>query len=239
MTHLSSIKLYATNEHPCSYLAGKKATTVFIDPGADIDQPLYTHLSDIGFRRSGSHLYRPHCAQCSACVPVRIPVAELEPNRKQRRCLRNNADLKISLTETIDTDEHYELYERYISLRHYDGDMYPPNREQFTSFLSDEWGVTRYIEFRKNNRLIAVSVCDELETGYSAVYTYFEPDETKRSLGSYAILYLCEKAKERGLGYVYLGYWIKQCRKMNYKTEYRPLEAYMNDRWHRVIFQQP
>ncbi len=231
MTNLSSIKLYATNEHPCSYLPGKKATTVFIDPNAEVDKQLYSNLSDIGFRRSGGHLYRPHCASCTACIPVRIPVNELMLNRKQRRCLRKNADLDVTFVDNIETDEHYALYEKYIELRHHDGDMYPPSREQFTSFLSNEWGVTRYIEYRKQGTLMGVSVCDELTSGYSAVYTYFDPEEIKRSVGVFAILYLCQHAQKKALPYVYLGYWIEACRKMNYKTDYQPLEAYIEEKW--------
>ncbi|ROQ20455.1 arginyltransferase [Marinimicrobium koreense] len=235
MTDLSNLKLFATQPHPCSYLEGEEATTLFIDPNAPVDQDLYSQLSQIGFRRSGAHLYRPHCAQCSACVSCRIPVEHFRPNRKQRRCWRRNEDLTLAMVERIDADEHYELYAHYINTRHRDGDMYPPSRAQYEAFLSRAWGVTQYLEVRNaEDRLLAVAVCDRLDDGLSAVYTFFDSREDRRSLGVFGILAQVEQAKALGLRYVYLGYWIKQCRKMDYKTQYRPLEMLVNRRWVRV-----
>lgn len=204
---------------------------MFVDPSYPIDKNLYSQLSERGFRRSGAHVYRPHCADCNACVPARIPVAEFKMNRKQRRCWKSNSDLTINCISSIDTDEHYDLYARYIEQRHSDGDMFPPSKEQFRSFLSSEWQVTEYLELRKGEQLLMVAVCDRLQNGYSAVYTFFEPSETKRSLGSLAILWQIELAKHYELPHVYLGYWIKECNKMNYKTQYRPLELLINGFW--------
>lgn len=234
MTDLSNLKLFATQPHPCSYLEGEEATTLFIDPSATIDQSLYTQLSELGFRRSGGHLYRPHCEQCQACISCRIPVADFEPNRTQRRCWRRNEDLELRFTDRIDTEEHYQLYADYINTRHRDGDMYPPSRSQYESFLSHEWGLTHYIEFRLDGRLLGVAVCDRLEHGLSAVYTFFDGREQRRSLGVFGILAQIERARTLGLEHVYLGYWIKQCQKMEYKTQYRPLELLVNRRWVRL-----
>lgn len=230
---ISSIKLYATHEHPCSYLDGEAATTIFVDPELELDGHLYSQLSDAGFRRSGAHIYRPHCQQCQACVPVRLPVADFTPSRSQRRCIKRNRDVQVSEVSSISTDEHYNLYRRYIEQRHDDGDMYPPSREQYEEFLSAQWGVTRYLELRleHNAELIAVAVCDRLDRGLSAIYTFFEPDQAGRSLGVLAVLVQIQRAQELGLPYVYLGYWIRQCQKMSYKTSYRPIEMYINRRW--------
>lgn len=234
MTDLSTLKLFATQPHACSYIEGEQATTVFVDPEAKIDIPLYSQLSLLGFRRSGAHLYRPQCASCQSCMSCRIPVALFKPNRSQRRCWQKNQGINIDTVERIDTPEHYSLYSRYIESRHQDGDMYPPSEEQYKAFLTSEWGSTRYLEFRLNGELIGVSVCDYLEDGLSAVYTFYLPHLPERSLGKFAILAQIYRARELGLSYVYLGYWIKQCEKMNYKIQYRPLELLINRRWMRL-----
>lgn len=234
MTDLSTLKLFATQPHPCSYLDGQEATTVFVDPEAIIDPALYTQLSQLGFRRSGAHLYRPQCLRCQACISCRIPVCEFKPNRSQRRCWVKNQDVNLQTVASIKTPEHYNLYARYIEHRHKDGDMYPPSQEQYNAFLTREWGVTQLIEFRVGERLIGVSVCDQLEDGLSAVYTFYDPDEEQRGLGKFAILAQIEKSRSLGLGFLYLGYWIKECEKMNYKIQYRPLELLLNRRWMRL-----
>ncbi len=234
MTDLSTIKLFATKPHPCSYIEGEEATTVFVDPTAAIDIELYGQLSLLGFRRSGPHLYRPQCAKCQACVSCRIPVEQFTPNRGQRRCWKKNQDISIQVVNEISTSEHFDLYARYIGSRHTEGDMYPPTREQYQSFLTSEWGSTQFWEFRLGDQLIGVSVCDHFENALSAVYTFFDPDFNERGLGKFAVLAQVERAKLWGLGYVYLGYWIKQCGKMNYKTQYRPLELLVNRHWMRL-----
>ena len=230
MTAISSLKLYATHPHPCSYLADREATTLFVDPKADIDAEAYAQLSEQGFRRSGHFIYRPHCARCSACVPARIPVAHFRPDRRQKRIARANSDLDVLMEPSIAGEEFYALYARYISERHADGDMYPPTREQYDSFLSREWG-TRYCCFRKDEQLLAVAVIDQMPNGLSAVYTFYDPDFPKRSLGTNAVLWQVEMARALGLPHVYLGYWIRECPKMAYKTGFRPLELRLGERW--------
>lgn len=232
MSNLSELRLYATKEHDCSYLKGEQATTLFVDPHADIDNAVYSALSDLGFRRSGQHVYKPHCNDCKACISVRVPVHSFMPKRSHKRCLKANSDLKIIRTQTPDMDEHYNLYERYIATRHADGDMYPPNKSQFLEFLNNPFNATYYIEMRDlDGKLLGCAVSDQLEEGLSAIYTYFDPIEVKRSLGRFAVLYQIECAKKLGLKYLYLGYWIKQCQKMQYKSEYRPLQLLINQRW--------
>jgi arginine-tRNA-protein transferase len=231
---LRDLKVYTTYPHRCSYLEEEEATTLFIDPRQPIDQALYTRLSLLGFRRSGAHVYRPHCSQCKACVPARIPVLDFRPNRSQRRTWRRNEDLIITESESIADDEAYRLYERYILARHADGDMFPPDRDQYESFLSNAWDCTRYYRFHRDGRLLGVAVTDVLEDGLSAIYTFFDPYEEARSLGRHAILWQIEQARVAGLPYVYLGYWIRRCRKMAYKADYRPLELLLDNRWQRA-----
>lgn len=231
MTILSSLKVFATHPHACSYLPEQQATTLFIDPAAPIDGAAYSQLSEMGFRRSGPHLYRPHCARCNACVPARVPVDHFQPNRQQRRIWQRNSDLTVIDRTALNGDEYYTLYARYIEGRHRDGDMYPPTPQQFESFLTQEWDLTHYYCFYLDTQLLAVAVVDVMDNGLSAIYTFYEPEARARSLGVYAVLWQIHRARELGLPSVYLGYWIKQCRKMSYKINYRPIELLINSRW--------
>jgi arginyl-tRNA--protein-N-Asp/Glu arginylyltransferase len=232
---MRDLKVYTTYPHNCSYLEDQEATTLFVDPRQPVDRVLYSKLSMLGFRRSGNHIYRPHCSHCDACVPARIPVALFQPNRSQRRTSHRNRDLVVMCTDDIRDDAAFDLYRRYIRLRHADGDMYPPDREQYESFLSNAWDCTRYFRFYEKGVLVAVAVVDELLDGLSAIYTFFDPSQERRSLGSFAILWQIEKTRALGLDYLYLGYWIRGCRKMAYKAGYRPLELYLDSRWTALV----
>jgi arginine-tRNA-protein transferase len=228
---MRDLKVYTTYPHSCSYLEDQEATTLFVDPRQPVDQKLYSNLSQLGFRRSGSHIYRPHCTHCDACIPARIPVDLFEAKRGQRRTWNRNQDLVVHATDDMRDDAAFELYQNYIESRHSDGDMYPPEREQYESFLSNAWGCTRYYRFYDGDTLAALAVVDELVDGLSAIYTFFDPALDRRSLGGFAILWQIEKAREMGLDYLYLGYWVRNCQKMAYKSDYRPLELYVNNRW--------
>ncbi|MBB2896179.1 arginine-tRNA-protein transferase [Pseudomonas sp. AS2.8] len=192
---------------------------------------IYAELSELGFRRSGDHLYRPHCQLCKACVPARIPVTRFRPSRKQTRVLKRNLDIKVTRCDPGFTEERYQLYARYISERHADGDMFPPSRGQFSTFLVSHLPYAFFYEMRVEDRLIGIAVTDVLPNGMSAVYTFYDPSEEKRSLGVFGILWQIAETRRLGLDAVYLGYWIKGCRKMSYKTEYRPIELFVNQRW--------
>ena len=228
---VSTIRLFLTEPHPCSYLENHSATTAFVDPVLPLSAPLYDRLSDSGFRRSGKYLYMPHCQNCNACQPSRIPVSAFVPSRQQRRCSKNNRDLKVSLCDKINGDEHFVLYSNYICRRHADGDMYPPTRDQYDDFIGTPLEFTRFLEFRHNEKLLACSVVDILDRGISAIYTYFDPAETRRSLGVMAILAIIDQARRLQLPYVYLGYWIADCQKMSYKTNFRPVEMLIDGNW--------
>ncbi|MEH3024203.1 MAG: arginyltransferase [Pseudomonas oryzihabitans] len=231
MTELARLKFYATQPHACSYLPNEQATTLFLDPSQPMNGQIYAELSELGFRRSGDHLYRPHCQLCKACVPARIPVARFRPSRKQNRVLKRNVDIKVTRCDPGFTEERYQLYARYISERHADGDMFPPSRGQFSTFLVSNLPYAFFYEMRVEDRLIGIAVTDVLPNGMSAVYTFYDPTEEKRSLGVFGILWQIAETRRLGLEAVYLGYWIKGCRKMSYKTEYRPIELFVNQRW--------
>ena len=232
MTSLSELRFFKTPEHDCSYLPEEQAVTLFVDPLATIDTATYSSLSSAGFRRSGSHIYRPYCASCSACIPVRVPVNEFVDKRRHKRVMKRNQDLRIQSRSPQLRDEYFELYERYINERHADGDMYPADLKQFESFLVNGRDEATFYEFRDTqNTLMAVAVADKLLDGLSAIYTFFEPNDRTRSLGVYAILWLIHEARRLGLSHLYLAYWIKECQKMSYKTEYKPIELYIKDQW--------
>lgn len=235
MSNLGAIKFFVTPPHDCSYLPDQQATTLFVDPDLTIDQNIYSDLSELGFRRSGSYVYRPHCEECNACIPIRVLTQEFDMRRRHRRIWKANRDLTITLLPPRYTDEIYQLYHRYISEKHRDGDMYPPNQEQFESFLLKNWSHTHFAEMRdKTGALIAVAVTDRLKNGLSAVYTFYDPSQDHRSLGTFSILWQIEYAKTQWLPHLFIGYWIKDCRKMNYKNQFKPMEMYLNHRWERI-----
>ena len=156
------------------------------------------------------------------------------PNRQQKRIFKRNADLQVQAVKPVFSEENFALYQRYIEQRHADGDMYPPSRDQFSTFLVRDLPFSKFYEFRLDGRLLAVAVTDVLPNGLSAVYTFYEPAEARRSVGRYGILWQIGEARRLGLDALYLGYWIKNCKKMNYKTEYRPIELLINQRWSTV-----
>lgn len=226
-----TIRLFRTAPHACSYKENETAATVFVDPELSIDKHLNSRLSELGYRRSGAHLYRPDCEHCNACISCRLPVAEFRRSKRFQRIWNKNADLRVSQSSDLDAAEAFPLYQTYIEKRHSDGDMYPATEEQFDAFICHRSQGSHYYSFYLNDALIAVAVSDLLDCGLSAVYTFFDPEQDKRSLGKYAILWQIEQARSAGLDYVYLGYWIKDCAKMQYKSEFRPLEMLVEGKW--------
>ena len=233
MTDLKELHFFATPEHNCSYIEGNKAKTLFVDPQTSISVGAFSQLSDLGFRRSGKHIYRPHCEQCQACISVRIPIATFKASKTQRRIISRNKDLVIKHATPHCNDDYFDLYTRYINERHADGDMYPPTREQFISFLVDGDQPCEFIEYYLEDTLIAVSVTDTLTRGLSATYTFYDPSPefSKRSLGTFAILWQIAECERLGLDYLYLGYWVQSCRKMKYKIGFRPMEFLIDGQW--------
>lgn len=228
---LHDLRFLLTPEHECGYLPEQEAVTLFVDPQCDLDSKRYSLLAEIGFRRSGVHLYRPHCGQCKACVPVRIPVDRFKPSRNQRRILVRNQDIDLHWRAARYSDEHFALYRRYMQARHTGSSMDDDNPEYYRRLLDAEWCDTQLLEFRQQQQLLGVAITDWLENGLSAVYTFYDPQAQSRSLGTFAILQQIDSAIRRQLPYVYLGYWIKQCAKMAYKDKFRPFQYYDGHRW--------
>jgi len=228
---ISSVRLFRTAPHPCSYKEDQQAATVFVDPDLVIGKALNSRLSDLGFRRSGAHLYRPDCDYCSACLSCRIPVGQFQFKRRHKRVLNKNRDLQVEVQSDLTDAAAFDLYRHYIDVRHRDGDMFPATQEQYEAFIKTKTVDTRFFLFYAGSDLLCVSITDVLEQGLSAVYTFFDPTQEKRSLGNYAILWQIQHAQKLGLPYLFLGYWIKGCAKMQYKSEYRPLELLIDGNW--------
>jgi len=231
--NLQSVRLLLGSAHGCGYLPQRSARSAFVDPAFPLDSRFYGALLDQGFRRSGNYAYRPMCLGCRACLSARIVCAEFAPNRSQRRCLRANADLELRIQRELN-DEHYALYRRYLRARHPGGGMDPDDAEAFDEFLGCSWGHTEFWEFRSENELMAVAVVDAVPRGYSAVYTFYAPEYPARGLGTYVILSQVQRARARGLPYVYLGYWVPGSARMDYKKNFRPLEILSDGVWRRL-----
>jgi arginine-tRNA-protein transferase len=228
---MKQIQLFRGAEHPCSYLPGRAACSAYADPGLLLDVSTYSSLAAQGFRRSGDLVYRPHCPSCAACVPARIPVARFALNRSQQRNWRDNADVAVIPKSAEFDAEHYRLYQRYLAARHDDGGMADSSPEEYLGFLASRWADTQFVEFRVDGALLAVAVVDKLDTGLSAVYTFFDPERGERGLGTLAVLWQIAEARRLGLQWLYLGFWIEDCRKMNYKNRFRPMQALLGGRW--------
>lgn len=228
---MSRLHFYASIPEPCSYLPNQESVSAFANPNMDMDMATYDMLIQKGFRRSGGYVYRPHCGQCQACQSLRVLVDDFKPGRNARRLMRRNADLSIQCRPQRFSEEHFQLYSRYINTRHGDGAMAHPSRSDYSRFLINDWSQTEFVEFRMLDKLVAVSVMDLTATGLSAVYTFFDPDQEPRSLGRFAILWQIEESRQRELPYLYLGYWVAGCRKMEYKIQYQPAQIYVREHW--------
>lgn len=228
-----NLRLYLTGDHACSYLPARTARTLFVDPNVRVDRHHANWLQQIGFRRSGDHFYRPACRNCGRCVPVRVPVADFQPNRSQRRNLARNQDIELRAKTPAFDQEHYELYRQYLLARHGDGDMAEEITPQsYRQFLLAPWaGQSRLLEMRHRGNLLGVAVSDLLSSGLSAVYTFFDPEQAARAPGTFAVLSQILEARALGLDYLYLGYWIAESRKMAYKANFRPMEAWTGKEW--------
>ena len=224
-------KLYLSAPHPCPYIEPETASTVLLDPNYSVDNSLFSILIKAGFRRSGDTVYRPHCRNCEACVSVRIPSREFRPSRSQKRTMKRNQDLTTTLVPASFQEEHFELYCRYQKWRHTGDIMDHNDPERYREFMVDSSVETVFIEYRLEGKLVSLSVCDLPEDGMSAVYTFFDPMMPKRSLGTYAILKQIEYVREMQLDWLYLGYWIDGCKKMSYKTQFRPIFGFVKKEW--------
>lgn len=223
-----TMMFYATIPDVCPYLGDREMVSVFADPHRVMNHGVYDKLIELGFRRSGEHVYRHQCRGCSACKPMRIPVDAFTPDRSQRRVMKRHAATQVRLRDPIYDPQHFELYQRYVNHRHLGGGMDNPTPESYWAFISSSWCQTWLVEFLVEGRLVCVAVTDRMKDGLSAVYTFFEPELGQLAPGTNAILWQIQEAQRRGLSYLYLGYWNDQTPKMAYKTRFGPAE-YLED----------
>jgi arginine-tRNA-protein transferase len=223
---------YTTAPLPCPYLAGRTERKIVTElTGADAEA-LHDRLSRAGFRRSHNIAYSPVCPGCSACIPIRIIAGAFEPNRAQRKLTRINEDVAGFEAPARATAEQFALFQRYQQARHGDGDMAAMGFYDYRAMVEDTPITTGMVEFRDSrDRLVGACLTDWLSDGLSAVYSFFQPEESRRSLGTWAILWLVARARALGLPYVYLGYWVPQSRKMAYKSRFRPSEVLSGGTW--------
>ena len=222
---------YTTAPLPCPYVPGRTERKVVTEiTGPESDQ-LHDRLSRAGFRRSHNIAYAPVCPSCQACVPIRIPVARFEPDRGLRRIVRANAGVEGYEVPARATAEQFQLFQRYQQARHGEGDMAAMSFYDFRAMVEDTPIETMITEFRANGRLIGGCLTDRLGDGFSAVYSFYAPELVRQSLGTFAILWMVERARAEGLPYVYLGYWVPESRKMAYKARFRPCEVLTSGTW--------
>ncbi len=227
-------QFYLTAPSPCPYLAGKEERKVFthlVGPRAPELNDLLTHG---GFRRSQSIAYRPACENCRACVSVRVVVADFRPSRNMRRVLDLNSDLFGDMQVARPTSEQYSVFRAYLDSRHYDGGMADMTVLDYAMMVEDSHVETRMVEYRRADTLLSVALTDLLGDGLSMVYSFYEPQESHRSLGTFMILDHIARARRLGLPYVYLGYWVRGSRKMDYKGRFRPQERLTAKGWSRI-----
>ncbi len=226
----SDFKLGITKAFTCNYLPEQEERLLIAVDERFHNESHYNWLMNQGFRRSGEQLYRPHCEHCNACQSLRVMTDQFKPSKSQKRLLKKNKHFSIKVSSSIQSS-YYPLYERYINQIHADGAMYPATPEQFSGFLNCSICPIIFIEIWDKDNLISVAVTDKLQDSLSAVYTFYDPDYKPYGLGIFSILKQIEISAEYGKPFLYLGYQIDDCKKMNYKNRYFPHQRLINQTW--------
>lgn len=224
----AAIQFYETSTYPCSYIKGNTARSL-VATSRHMKTSYYNALTEKGFRRSGTFIYRPHCDACQACTPIRLPVDQFKATRSQRRTFKHYAHLQVQRKALAWNEEHFELYRRYQAQRHTGSEMDNDDKSTYIQFLLSSPVQSALYEFRDQSELKMVALVDELEDGLSAVYTFFDPDSS--GLGTYGILWQIAFCRSIEKTWLYLGYWIEQSRKMAYKTRFSPYQLYLDGAW--------
>ena len=225
------LKFHTTNPYLCSYLPDRLACSEVVTPEHLIDTQAYGKLVQAGFRRSGHYTYRPCCEHCHACLSVRVDVKAFTSKRAQRRAWKQHRCLIATVHPLHYKPAHYALYQRYQVTRHFGGGMDNDCREQYHNFLLQSHVNSKLVEFHQDEQLRMVSIIDVLPDGLSSVYTFYDAEVAHASFGTYNILWQIEQCRKLELDYLYLGYWIKENRKMRYKADFQPLEVLINNQW--------
>ena len=226
---MEEIQIGITHETNCPYLPEQQERLGFcLDPICHSTKS-YASLLTMGFRRNGNHIYRPECKNCQACQSLRVDALNFSPSKTQKKQRNQLKNFNIEMRSDLDPN-WFALYEKYIAARHRHGDMYPADCESFLSFIQSQWQTTEYLHLYQDDILLAIAVMDVVEDGYSALYTFFEP-EHPWSLGTLAILAQIEQAKKTKRPWLYLGFYIEACDAMKYKIKYRPNERYNGSTW--------
>ena len=228
-------QFYVTAPQDCPYLDNQVERKLFTALYGSNSRRLNNSLSKQGFRRSQNVLYRPSCANCSACMSARISSREFKPSKSQKRILLKNSDIVRVVNPALATDAQYDLFKQYITERHPNGGMSDMDANDFTAMIEETNVESKLIEYyaKKSGELelISFSLVDILDDGISMVYSVFNPDFKERSLGTYMILDHNNLTLEMDLQYVYLGYWVQGSSKMDYKKRFSSLEVFTNDKW--------
>lgn len=225
------MKFGITQQFDCNYLDNQQEQLLVCVEPPQVLQSAFSDLTEHGFRRSGEQIYRPHCVACNECQSIRVLARAHKPSKSQKRVLSKNSDIELKLSKE-NKPEYYVLYEKYVNEVHSDGTMFPASPEQYFGFVDCEWQRPIFIEAYLDQELIGVAVTDKLEQGYSALYTFFEPSMSKRSLGIFFILQQIRLTADENLPYLYLGYQVDACKKMNYKQNFYPHERFFDNKWH-------
>jgi len=238
-------QFYLTAPSVCPYLPGREERKVFTHLIGRRAPGLNDALTQSGFRRSQTIAYRPACEACRACVSVRVLAGEFVETRSLRRIRELNADLVGRAVTTQATSDQYSLFRAYVDARHGDGGMADMSVLDYSMMVEDSHVNTRIIEYRRhgpntaiNGRgsgaLVAACLTDILADGLSMVYSFYDPDEAERSLGTFMILDHLDRAQRLGLPHLYLGYWVEGSKKMAYKARFRPQERLGMNGWERI-----
>ena len=221
------VNLHVSAPHPCSYFSDRESTTRALW-ASGIEPELYHQFMDAGFRRSGKIVYQPICTGCRRCVALRVPVGQFTPSKTQRRAWRANQDLGVTISEPEATEEKFEIYQRYRKSWH--GAAETQGWNDYISFLYDSPVATAEICYRdRSGQLLGVGLCDVCANSVSTVYFYFDPAHAKRELGTFSALWELDWARRLHIPWYYLGFWVKGCGAMEYKSRFRPCELLGSD----------